>query len=304
MKKIIMTSIIVVLIPFFVVKTFTKTNNINIKYISSRTIKVRNEKTGEIKKIPFEKYIIGVVSGEMPASYELEALKAQAVAARSYALYHMNGKEFDVTNNTSNQVYLEENELKEKWKNDYEKNKEKIEKAVIETNGEYLTYNGEIVNAMFFAVSAGKTENSEEVFISKLPYLRSVSSSWDEKSPVFIDSVKISLNDFYKNLELPYEEKLKIEILEKTSTGRIKKIKINNKEMNAREIAAKLKLRSSYFEIIQNDTTITINTKGYGHGVGMSQFGANEMAKEGGDYKKILEHYYKGTKISKKMNNF
>ena len=299
MKKFLMTTIIVILIPFFVTKTFIKTEKINIKYITSKTIKVKNEKTGQIKEIPFEEYIKGVVSGEMPASYNIEALKAQAVASRSYALYHMNGKEYDVTNTTSSQVYLEDEELKDKWKEDYNKNIEKIKKAIIETRGEYLTYNGEKVNAMFFAVSTGKTENSEEVFISKLPYLRSVSSTWDEKSPVFSDTVTMSINDFYKNLELPYEEKLKIEIIEKTSTGRIKKIKINNKEMNARDIATKLKLRSSYFQINQNETKITINTKGYGHGVGMSQFGANEMAKEGNDYKKILKHYYEGTEIKK-----
>lgn len=299
MKRIIMTTITIVLIPFFVVKTFIKTDNINIKYISSKTIKVKNEATGEIKEIPFEKYIIGVVAGEMPASYELEALKAQAVAARSYALYHMNGKEYDVTNTTSSQVYLEENELKEKWKKDYEKNLKKIETAIAQTNGEYLTYNGEKVDAMFFAVSTGKTENSEEVFISKLPYLRSVSSTWDEKSPVFTDSVTMSIDDFYKNLNFPYDDNLKIEIIEKTSTGRIKKLKINDQEINGREFQTKLKLRSNYFEIIKTDNKITINTKGYGHGVGMSQFGANEMAKEGNDYKKILKHYYQGTEIKK-----
>ena len=299
MKRIIMTTITIVLIPFFVVKTFIKTDNINIKYISSKTIKVKNEATGEIKEIPFEKYIIGVVAGEMPASYELEALKAQAVAARSYALYHMNGKEYDVTNTTSSQVYLEENELKEKWKKDYEKNSKKIETAIAQTNGEYLTYNGEKVDAMFFAVSTGKTENSEEVFISKLPYLRSVSSTWDEKSPVFTDSVTMSIDDFYKNLNFPYDDNLKIEIIEKTSTGRIKKLKINEQEINGREFQTKLKLRSNYFEIIKTDNKITINTKGYGHGVGMSQFGANEMAKEGNDYKKILKHYYQGTEIKK-----
>ncbi len=299
MKRIIMTTITIVLIPFFVVKTFIKTDNINIKYISSKTIKVKNEATGEIKEIPFEKYIIGVVAGEMPASYELEALKAQAVAARSYALYHMNGKEYDVTNTTSSQVYLEENELKEKWKKDYEKNLKKIETAIAQTNGEYLTYNGEKVDAMFFAVSTGKTENSEEVFILKLPYLRSVSSTWDEKSPVFTDSVTMSIDDFYKNLNFPYNDNLKIEIIEKTSTGRIKKLKINEQEINGREFQTKLKLRSNYFEIIKTDNKITINTKGYGHGVGMSQFGANEMAKEGNDYKKILKHYYQGTEIKK-----
>ena len=299
MKKIILTSITIVLIPFFVIKTFTKTDNINIKYISSKTIKVKNEKSGEIKEIPFEEYIKGVVSGEMPASYELEALKAQAVAARSYALYHMNGKEYDVTNTTSSQVYLEEKDLREKWKEDYDKYSEKIEKAIIETKGEYLTYKGEKVNAMFFAVSTGKTENSEEVFVSKLPYLRSVSSSWDEKSPVFTDSVILTVKDFYNNLNLPYEENLKVEITEKTSTGRVRKLKINDKEINGRDLQTKLKLRSNYFEIIKKENDIIINTKGYGHGVGMSQFGANEMAKEGSDYKKILKHYYEGTEISK-----
>ena len=299
MKRIIMTTITIVLIPFFVIKTFTKTDNINIEYISSKTIKVKNEKTGEIKEIPFEKYIVGVVSGEMPASYELEALKAQAVAARSYALYHMSKKEYDVTNTTSFQVYLEEKDLKEKWKEDYDKNIKKIEKAVIETRGEYLTYKGKKVDAMFFAVSTGKTENSEEVFVSKLPYLRSVSSAWDEKSPAFTSTITLSLNDFYKNLNLPYEENLNIEILEKTSTGRIKKLKINKEELNGRDFQTKLKLKSNYFEIIKNENNITINTKGYGHGVGMSQFGANEMAKEGSDYKKILKHYYEGTEISK-----
>ena len=299
MKRIIMTTITIVLIPFFVIKTFTKTDNINIKYISSKIIKVKNEETGEIKEIPFEKYIVGVVSGEMPASYELEALKAQAVAARSYALYHMNGKEYDVTNTTSSQVYLDKTDLKEKWKEDYEKNIKKIEKAIMETSGEYLTYNGEKVDAMFFAVSTGKTENSEEVFVSKLPYLRSVSSSWDEKSPVFTDTVVMTLNDFYKNLNLPYEENIKIEILEKTSTGRIRKLKINENEIKGRDLQTKLKLRSNHFEIIKKENNIIINTKGYGHGVGMSQFGANEMAKEGSDYKKILKHYYEGTEITK-----
>ena len=299
MKRIILTTITIVLIPFFVIKTFTKTDNINMKYISTKTIKVKNEKTGEIKEIPFEEYIKGVVSGEMPASYELEALKAQAVASRSYALYHMNKKEYDVTNTTSSQVYLEENELKEKWKEEYEKNINKIEKAILETKGEYLTYQGEKIDAMFFAVSTGKTENSEEVFVSKLPYLRSVSSSWDEKSPVFTDTVTLNIKDFYNNLNLPYKEKLEVQILEKTTTGRIRKLKINEIEMNGRDFQTKLKLRSNYFEIIQKDNNIIINTKGYGHGVGMSQFGANEMAKEGSDYKKILKHYYEGTEIKK-----
>ncbi|MBR2840839.1 MAG: stage II sporulation protein D [Bacilli bacterium] len=299
MKKIIVTSILIVLIPFFAVKIFKRTDNIKYEIKSNTQIKVKDEKTGNIMEIPFEQYIQGVVSGEMPASFEMEALKAQAVAARSYALYHMNGKEYDVTNTTSNQVYLTEKQQREKWKEDYEEKSNKIKKAVIETNGQYLTYDGKTANAMFFAASVGKTENSEEVFSSTVPYLRSVSSQWDEEAPVYNDVVKISLKSFYEKLNLPYNETLNIEILEKTSTGRIKILKINNEQLNGREVASKLSLRSNYFEIKKEGENLIVNTKGYGHGVGLSQYGANGMAKEGYKYDEILKHYYEGTEIKK-----
>ena len=300
MKKFIITSSLIVLIPFFITKIFVKTEKIKFEYINNDFIKVKNEKTGNILKVPFEDYIKGVVSGEMPASFELDALKAQAVASRSYALYHMHGGKYDVTNTTSNQVYLTDEELKKKWKDEYNKKINKIKTAVIETKGEYLTYNGEVVNAMFFSTSVGMTENSEEVFVSKVPYLRSVSSKWDETSPVFTDTSTMELKDFYTKIDLPYNEKLNIEALEKTSTGRIKKLKINEKEMNGRDVAQKLGIRSNYFNIIQNENKVTITTKGFGHGVGLSQYGANGMAKEGYNYKEILNHYYKGTEIKKR----
>ena len=299
MKKIIITTLLIVLIPFFVVKIFKKPEEIKFNFISNTYIKIKDEKTGNIKEIEFEDYIKGVVAAEMPASFESEALKAQAVASRSYALYHMNGGEYDVTNTTSNQVYLTDEELKEKWKNNYIDNINKIKKAIIETKGEYLTYNGQTANAMFFAASSGMTENSEEVFVSKVPYLRSVSSKWDETSPVFKETNTINLKDFYEKLKIPYNEKINIEILEKTSTGRTKKLKINGEEINGRDFAQKLGIRSNYFEITQNDKKVTITTKGYGHGVGLSQYGANGMAKEGYNYKEILKHYYEGTEIKK-----
>ena len=119
MKKIIIFTLLIILVPFFVTKIFIRTENINYKYISNKMIKVKDEKTGKIMTIPFEEYIKGVVSAEMPTEFEKEALKAQAVASRSYALYHMNGKEYDVTNTTSNQVYLTDEELKERWKENY-----------------------------------------------------------------------------------------------------------------------------------------------------------------------------------------
>lgn len=299
MKKYIITTILIVLIPFFITKIFTKKDQMDYTLINNTFIKVKDEKTGKINKIEFEEYIKGVVAAEMPASFEIEALKAQAVASRSYALYHMEGKEYDVTNTTSSQVYLTDDELKQKWKDQYQKNINIINKAILETKGEYLAYNGSPANAMFFAASSGMTENSEEVFVTKLPYLRSVSSKWDETSPVFKETNTFNLEDFYEKLGIPYNEKIIIDILEKTSTGRTKKIKINSKEFNGRDVAKKLNIKSNYFDIIQSNNKVTITTKGYGHGVGLSQYGANGMAKEGYKYKEILKHYYEGTKIKK-----
>ena len=238
----------------------------------------------------------------MPVTFELEALKAQAVASRSYAMYQMTAtkdKAYDVVNTTANQVYLTDEQLKDNWKEDYPEKINKIKTAIAETSGEYLTYNGEIVNAMFFSTSVGATENSEEVFVSALPYLRSVDSTWDKESPVYIDTYTFTLEDFYKKLNLPYNQTLKIEVTEKTSTGRTKTIKINGEEMKGRDLATKLSLRSNYFDIVQNQNNITITTKGFGHGVGMSQYGANGMAKEGYKYDQILKHYYKNTEIKK-----
>ncbi len=302
MKKLIIVTLLVIIIPFLFVKIFVQTDTIKFKYVTNNTIRVKDEKTNKIIKLPFEEYIKGVVAGEMPADFEIEALKAQAVASRSYALYQMTAtknKEYDVLNTTANQVYLTDEQLKQNWKNDYNQKINKIKKAVAETSGEYLTYKGMIVNAMFFSTSTGKTENSEEVFVSALPYLRSVDSKWDEQSPAYTDTYTFTLKDFYTKLNIPYNDKLTIEVTQKTSTGRIKKLKINNVELNGRDVATKLSLRSNYFEIIQNKDKVTINTKGFGHGVGMSQYGANGMAKEGYKYNQILKHYYQNTEIKK-----
>ena len=302
MKKLILVTLLVIIIPFLFVNIFVKTDEIKFKYITNNTIRVKDEQTNIIKEIPFEEYIKGVVAGEMPATFELEALKAQAVASRSYAMYQMaatKDKAYDVVNTTANQVYLTDEQLKNNWKEDYPKKINKIKTAIAKTSGEYLTYNGEIVNAMFFSTSVGATENSEEVFVSALPYLRSVDSTWDKESPVYIDTYTFTLEDFYKKLNLPFNQTLKIEVTEKTSTGRTKTIKINGEEMKGRDVATKLSLRSNYFDIVQNQNNITITTKGFGHGVGMSQYGANGMAKEGYKYDQILKHYYQNTEIKK-----
>lgn len=302
MKKILLITLLVVFIPFFVVNMFVRTDEIKFHYVSNEVIRVKNVSTNEIYKVPFEEYIKGVLAGEMPTDFELEALKAQAVAARSYVLIQASkneDKDYDVVNTVDNQVYLSDEELKEKWKDKYVSKINKIKKAVTETKGEYLSYEGEVVEALFFSTSTGKTENSEEVFSSKVPYLRSVVSAWDEASPVYEDTNSFELSDFYQKLGLEYSDKINYEVLETTSTGRVKKIKINGTEFNGRDVATKLKLRSNYFSINQNGTKVTIATKGFGHGVGMSQYGALGMAKEGYTYDKILKYYYQGTEIKK-----
>ena len=302
MKKLIIVALLVVIIPFLFVKIFVKTDEIKFKYVTNNIIRVKDEKTGIINEVPFEDYIKGVVAGEMPATFELEALKAQAVASRSYAMYQMTAtkdKEYDVLNTTANQVYLTDQELKENWKEEYPEKINKIKEAIAETSGEYLTYEGKVINAMFFSTSVGATENSEEVFVSALPYLRSVDSKWDEASPAYTDTYTFTLEEFYKKLNLQYNQTLTIEVTSKTSTGRSRTLKINGTEINGRDLATKLNLRSNYFDIVQNENNVTITTKGFGHGVGMSQYGANGMAKEGYKYDQILKHYYQNTEIKK-----
>ncbi len=300
MKKLLLCSILIIVVTYVVSLMFVRNQIKEFNFSENSIIRVKTNQG--IIKIPFEEYIIGVVAGEMPANFNIEALKAQAVASRSYALTKMiqnKNNPYDVTNDTSNQVYQDDNTLKNKWKSSYNTNIAKIKEAVLSTRGEYLTYKGEVVNAFFFSTSPGKTENCKEVFGGDLPYLVSVESSWDNISPVFNYNKSYNLKDFYNLLDIPYQELLVVDIIERTSTGRQKLLKINNKEYKSREVVKLLSLKSSFFEIEQKDNQVYISTKGNGHGVGMSQYGAEGMAQEGYKYSEILKHYYRGVEISK-----
>lgn len=303
MKKIILITILVILIPYLVVTFFMKEEQIKFYYNENQIVRVKREETGKIERVPFEVYIRGVLAGEMPTSFHIEALKAQAVAARSYVLKKMEQNKdetFDVIDTTSNQVYLSDAELKEKWKDSYVSKMNKVTKAVMETTGEYLEYNGEVAEAFFFSTSSGKTENVEEVFSEKLPYLRSVDSTWDaDVSPVFQVENRFTLEKFYQLLGLKYQNNLDVKITKTTSTGRVKELTINGTIFSGSTVYQKLKLRSTFFEIKKVGTEVIVVTKGYGHGVGMSQYGAEGMAKEGYTYDKILKHYYQGINIKK-----
>ena len=305
MKNFLLVCFLIIFIPYLIVTIFVKDDyekQVKFYIVTNQRIRVYRDKTKKIDSLPLEDYVSHVLAGEMPVNFDIEALKAQAVAARTYAVRKINlrkEKDYDVVDTVSDQVYLDDETLKKNWGKEYEEKINKIKSAVVQTKGQYLTYNGEIITAFFFSTSSGKTENSEEVFVKALPYLTSVDSSWDEISPVYHDSKTFTLKDFYNKLNLKYSPTLTYKVTEKSEAGSVKKITINNKEFTGKEVRQKLNLRSAYFSITKNDTNITINTKGFGHGVGMSQYGAEAMAQKGKKYDEILKYYYQGVEIKK-----
>lgn len=302
MKKILITILLIIMIPYIIVTLFIADDEVHFHFKKDQMIRIK-QSNGNLLSIPFEQYITGVLAGEMPTSFALEALKAQAVAARSYALVKMGqnkGKDYDVVDTVMNQVYLDEETLKNKWGSEYVNKINKVKMAILETKGQYIDYNGQVAEAFFFSTSTGKTENVEEVFSEKLPYLRSVDSSFDkEVSPVYEDTASYTLEEFCTKLSIPKTNPVVVQIKTTTSTGRIKTLHINGKEMSAQYVVNKLSLRSTFFSIQQTGETITITTRGYGHGVGMSQYGAEALAKKGYTYDQILKHYYTDIQIKK-----
>lgn len=281
-------------------------------------VKVFITKENNIKEINLEEYVAGVVAAEMPAEFDLEALKAQAVAARTYALAHVdelggvpckNGNGANLCDTVHCQVYMTKEERIKLWpKNSAEKYWSKIEMAVKGTQGQVLTYNNSLVmEPYYFATSSGKTENSEEVFSDSIPYLRSVESLGEERAPKFKSSkifkykeLSDIINKNYNNAKVTSANiKNQITILERTEAGSVKNIKVGSITMTGSKFRTMLGLNSSNFEIKFDSNNIEIDCSGYGHGVGMSQWGADAMAKEGKNYIEILSHYYQGTVISK-----
>jgi stage II sporulation protein D len=305
MKKILLFTLLIVLIPLFIIGLSNSDEIINkIKYGSynNKAIRVKKNETEEIINVPIEEYVIGVVAGEMPASFNEEALKAQAVASRTYALNKASSStnDYDVTDGTQNQVYISYDEMKDKWQDNYEVNLSKIQNAVLETKGEVVLYNNNLIDAMFFSTSNGYTENSGDVFSSSKPYLVSVSSAWDKtESPVFNSTNEVSKSEFLFNLGLKNTNDITISNVKKTNTGRVISLTINGKNFDSDKIRSIFNLRSTSFNITVLDNAVLFNVSGYGHGVGMSQYGANGMAKEGYNYKDILKHYYKDCDIKK-----
>ena len=247
-------------------------------------------------KIDLEEYVIGVVAGEMPASFQEEALKAQAVAARTYALYKSQNNGYVLSTTVSDQVYLGEEALRQRWGSDYEFYYNKIKQAVNETKGEVVTYDDKIISAYYFAISNGYTEDAKTVFNEDKPYLVSVESNWDKNYQSYTSTRTISKASFCSKLNISCEG-LNISNIVRSNNNYVREITINNETFSGLQIFNKLGLKSTDFKIEVASDKVVITTYGFGHSVGMSQYGAQGMAQEGYSYKDILSHYYKNTEV-------
>ncbi len=284
---------------------------------SQEKVNVLISETGEVREIPLEEYIACVVASEMPAEFETEALKAQAVAARTYAAARK--AQFEeggcahsdegayVCDTTHCQVYRDETALKEikgdQW---MEESFPKILGAVGQTEGEVLYYDGKLVEQpLFFSSGGERTENSEDVFVSAIPYLRSVESGdYEEDSPYQGVETQITLQELKTKLAAEYGEagaqtvtSENISILGRTDGGSVSQIRFGELTLTGRQTRELLGLKSADFEVDVSGDTLTFVTTGSGHGVGLSQYGADGMAEQGRDYREILSHYYSGVEI-------
>ena len=238
-------------------------------------------------------YVTGVVASEMPALFNEEALKAQAVAARSFATSKIENNFLELTSGISDQVYSPNFKLKEKWNDDYNKYYNKIYNCVKSTHNEVIKRDNKILRTYYFSMSNGYTENSQTVFNDTT--FTSVKSLENENTPNYKFQKTFSSSDLNKLLNV---SNIDIQNIERNETNHVKSITINNKTYTGIEFRKLLNLRSTDFTIEKQDNNYIITTIGYGHGVGMSQYGANQMAKEGASYKEILNHYYENSEIS------
>lgn len=266
------------------------------KEVVDNNIYVSVRRNGSVVKIELEDYVTGVVGAEMPASFNVEALKSQAVIARTYAL-KANSRGTVLSDNESSQSYKSNDQLKSLWGSSYNTYYNKVKGAVDSTRGMYLTYNGSYIEAVYHSTSNGRTEDSSNVWGNSFPYLVSVDSPYDNGNPSYLKTVSFSYSDISKKLGVIITSDTQFIINGWTSGGRVSSITVGEVNFTGVNFRNKLGLRSADFDIEKNGEGVVITTRGYGHGVGMSQYGANGMAKAGSSYRDILFHFYPGVSL-------
>lgn len=324
MKKVLMIILSFVLLCFIIPIIFSNKKQVevakeiekeelsqeNYEYNKYKTVKLLHKETGQVEELAMDEYLYGVVSAEMPANYELEALKAQAVVARTYTAYKMEhaGKhsEADICDDSSCcQAWITKEKRLSRWnENEKESNWNKIVEAVNSTAGKIITYNGEPINAFFHANSGGTTETVSNVWGgTDYPYLQSVETSGEEGYSQYESTVTLTKDELiekvkekHPEIEIDYNIENAIKITEYTESGRVKTIQIGNIAISGVEARTIFGLRSAKFNVEVGEN-ITFSVMGYGHGVGLSQTGADSMAKQGSNFEQIINHYYAGIKI-------
>lgn len=288
----------------------SQNNNTNYTYNKYGTIKLLHKKTGEVEEINIDDYLCNVVSAEMPADYEEEALKAQAVVARTYTIYKIENKKHDNADICDDpsccQAWISKEDRLAKWEESKrESNWNKIQNAVNSTKGEIITYDNKPINAFFHSNSGGTTEIPVNVWGGTgYPYLQVVETAGEEGYAQYASEVELTdeevlnkLKEKYSDIQIDFSNKDDIKILEYTDSNRVKTVKFGNHQLSGVEARSIFGLKSTNFEITQGDGKIKFSVKGYGHGVGMSQTGADTLAKEGKSYKDIINHFYKDVEI-------
>ena len=279
------------------------------------TIQVYNAGAEQIVPMKLEEYVVGAVAAEMPASYDIEALKAQAVAARTLAAYKWRGRGGTGCSNhpgadicteyTHCQAWVDDAGMREKWGNSYDKWKQKIIEAVAATRGMILTYHDQPIQVFYYATSNGKTEDCAAVFAQDLPYYGVVESPGEESAPKYDETVTFTrtevankINDLYPTAKLNKKNlENQIKIVSHTDSGRVAEVRVGDTTISGSAFRQAFGLNSTDFDLSYQGGNVHIRTLGYGHGVGMSQVGANAMAQKGAGVSEILSHYYLGTTL-------
>lgn len=290
-KKILL---IIIIVEVFLYVFLKPQLEINLKHV----INIKN-KNPNINNIKLENYVIGVVAAEMPATFSFEALKAQAVASRTFIYKKLNSGNISYDNISSDkgQAYIGVEEMKEKWKDHFNEYYNLIKKAVYETKGEVIYSGDEIIKAYYFSSSNGITEDASVVF-GEENYLVSVEVPSDKESKEYLKTITIESNDFLNKLGLNGEN-IVIGNINRSKTNHVSTIEVNGNTYSGTDFRKILNLRSTDFDIEVINNNVTITTRGYGHGVGMSQYGANYLGNNGSDYKSILNYFYNNIEIRK-----
>lgn len=249
----------------------------------------------DVITLELEEYLIGVVGAEMPASFSMEALKAQAIISRTYALKKIENNE-KLTDTVSTQRYKDNNELKKDWGNSFDTYYKKIKIAVESTKGLAIYYQNNLIDAVYHSTSNGKTEDAINVWKNDIPYLKSVDSTWDKDATSYLREETKDFNNILTLFGISKDNN-SLEILSRNDSGRVSEIKIGDKVISGVEFREMLGLRSTDFDLELENNNLKITTRGYGHGVGLSQYGANGMSKQGYNYEQIIKHYYNNVNI-------